>query len=286
MDSQPNRNAGTGQLFVVATPIGNLGDISYRAVEILKKADAIAAEDTRTSARLLSHYGIATPMFACHEHNEEALAEQLLARLRQGQDIALISDAGTPLISDPGFKIVRTLRRAGIRITPVPGPCSPIVALSASGLPTDRFTYLGFLPRAGSKREAMLRQIAAAEHTHILLESPHRLVGTLRELQGHLRPEHEMCVAREMTKMFEEFVYGTGAEVVARFEAEPPRGEIVLIIGPAPEAGEAIDDAAILARLHAPDMHSLPPSTRARSVAKELGVPKSRVYRLLTDSGA
>jgi 16S rRNA (cytidine1402-2'-O)-methyltransferase len=286
MDPQPNRNTGTGQLFVVATPIGNLGDISFRAVEVLKAADAIAAEDTRTSARLLAHYGIDTPMFACHEHNEAELAAQLLARLQQGQDIALISDAGTPLISDPGFKLVRGLRRAGIRITPVPGPCSPIVALSASGLPTDRFTFLGFPARTGSKREAMLRQLAAADHTHILLESPHRLLDTLHELQQVLHPDHEICVARELTKMFEEFVCGTAAELVARFEAEPPRGEIVLMTGPAPEAAVVIDDGAILARLGAADMQALPPSTRAKSVAKELGVPKSRVYRLLTDHPA
>jgi 16S rRNA (cytidine1402-2'-O)-methyltransferase len=286
MDPQPNRNTGTGQLFVVATPIGNLGDISFRAVEVLKAVDAIAAEDTRTSARLLAHYGIDTPMFACHEHNEAELAAQLLARLQQGQDIALISDAGTPLISDPGFKLVRGLRRAGIRVTPVPGPCSPVVALSASGLPTDRFTFLGFPARTGSKREALLRQLAAADHTHILLESPHRLLDTLRELQQALHPDHEICVARELTKMFEEFVSGTVAELVARFEAEPPRGEIVLMVGPAPEAAVVIDDGAILARLGAADMQALPPSARAKSVAKELGVSKARVYRLLTDHPA
>ena len=286
MDPQPNRNTGTGQLFVVATPIGNLGDISFRAVEVLKAVDAIAAEDTRTSARLLAHYGIDTPMFACHEHNEAELAAQLLARLQQGQDIALISDAGTPLISDPGFKLVRGLRRAGIRVTPVPGPCSPVVALSASGLPTDRFTFLGFPARTGSKREALLRQLAAADHTHILLESPHRLLDTLRELQQALHPDHEICVARELTKMFEEFVSGTVAELVARFEAEPPRGEIVLMTGPAPEAAVVIDDGAILARLGAADMQALPPSARAKSVAKELGVSKARVYRLLTDHPA
>jgi 16S rRNA (cytidine1402-2'-O)-methyltransferase len=286
MDSQPNRNTGTGQLFVVATPIGNLGDISYRAVEVLKKADAIAAEDTRTSARLLSHYGIETPMFACHEHNEAELAAQLLARLQQGQDIALISDAGTPLISDPGFRIVRTLRRAGIRVIPIPGPSSPIVALSASGLPTDRFTFMGFLPRTGAKREAAMRGIADASHTHIMLESPHRLLGTLHELQHHLQPDHEVCVAREITKLFEEFVCGTITEVIARFEAQPPRGEIVLITGPAPETGHSIDDDAILARLQASDMQVLAPSARAKSVAKELGVAKSRVYRLLTEPPA
>jgi 16S rRNA (cytidine1402-2'-O)-methyltransferase len=286
MDSQPNRNTGTGQLFVVATPIGNLGDISFRAVEVLKKADAIAAEDTRTSARLLSHYGIGTPMFACHEHNEAELAAQLLARLQQGQDIALISDAGTPLISDPGFRIVRTLRRAGIRIVPIPGPSSPIVALSASGLPTDRFTFLGFLPRSGSKRETMLHQLAAADHTHILLESPHRLLDTLHDLKQALHPDHEICVAREMTKLFEEFVCGTVVEVIARFVAEAPRGEIVLITGPAPETGRTVDDAAILARLQASDMQALAPSARAKSVAKELDVPKSRVYRLLTEPPA
>jgi len=286
MDSQPNRNSGTGQLFVVATPIGNLGDISYRAVEVLKAADAIAAEDTRTSARLLSHYGIDTPTFACHEHNEEELTTQLLARLQQGQNIALISDAGTPLISDPGFKIVHALRRAGIRVTPIPGPCSPVVALSASGLPTDRFTFLGFLPRSGVKRQATIHRLAEADHTHILLESPHRLLDTLHALQQQLHPDHQICVARELTKMFEEFIGGTVAEVIARFESGAPRGEIVLMTAPAPQIKADVDDAAILARLQAVDMQALPPSARAKSVAKELGVPKSRVYRLLTEHPA
>jgi len=286
MESQPNRNTGTGQLFVVATPIGNLADISYRAVEILKQADAIAAEDTRTSARLLSHYGIATPMFACHEHNEAELATQLLARLRRGEDIALISDAGTPLISDPGFRIVRALRAAGIRVTPIPGACSPIVALSAAGLPTDRFTFLGFLPRSGAKREAVLRQIANAEHTHVLLESPHRLLGTLRELHACVEPEQEVCVARELTKLFEEIFCGSLDDAIAHFEQQPPRGEIVLITGPAPPSKRIADDTAILARLQSPDMQTLAPSARAKAVAKELDVPKSRVYRLLADPPA
>lgn len=286
MESQPNRNTGTGQLFVVATPIGNLADISYRAVEVLKQADAIAAEDTRTSARLLGHYGIDTPMFACHEHNEAELADQLLARLRQGQDIALISDAGTPLISDPGFKIVRALRAAGIRVTPIPGACSPIAALSAAGLPTDRFTFLGFLPRSGAKREAALQRIAEAEHTQVLLESPHRLLATLRELMACTRPGHEVCVARELTKLFEEIFCGSLPDAVAHFEGQPPRGEIVLVTGPAPQLQQATDDAAILDRLQHTDMQALAPGARAKAVAKELGVPRDRVYRLLTEPPA
>ncbi|MDQ6967023.1 MAG: 16S rRNA (cytidine(1402)-2'-O)-methyltransferase, partial [Mariprofundaceae bacterium] len=162
MKTQPNDKHADGQLFIVATPIGNLSDITFRAVETLKSVDLIAAEDTRVSRRLCEHYGITTPLTACHEHNEEKMAAQLLDSIRQGRNIALISDAGTPLINDPGYRLVSRLREAGVRITPIPGACSPIAALCASGLPTDSFTYDGFLARSGKTRRKQIEAIAAS----------------------------------------------------------------------------------------------------------------------------
>ncbi|MDX8407639.1 MAG: 16S rRNA (cytidine(1402)-2'-O)-methyltransferase, partial [Mariprofundaceae bacterium] len=179
---QSARGQGCGQLFVVATPIGNLSDITYRAVETLKQVDAIGAEDTRTSRKLLQHYGIDTPMFALHEHNESNMTETLLARLLDGENIALISDAGTPLISDPGFRLVQKLRTTDIRVTPIPGASSIITALCASGLPTDHFRFAGFLSRSGKSRKSELALLEASSETTILLESPRRLVHTLKDL--------------------------------------------------------------------------------------------------------
>jgi len=178
MKTHTNDKHANGQLFIVATPIGNLADITYRAVETLKSADLIAAEDTRVSRRLCEYYGIATPLLACHEHNEEKMAAQLLEAILEGKNIALISDAGTPLINDPGYRLVSHLRASGIRVTPIPGACSPIAALCASGLPTDSFAYDGFLARSGKTRKTQIELIAASTCTRILLESPHRLLQT------------------------------------------------------------------------------------------------------------
>jgi len=279
MDSQPNDKHAPGQLFVVATPIGNLADMTYRAVDILKNTDMIAAEDTRTSRRLCKHYAITTPMIACHEHNESAMAQKLLHLLKLGKNIALISDAGTPLISDPGFALVRELRSHGIRITPVPGPCSPIAALSACGLPTDRFTFSGFLARSGKARRQRLSEIAGADMTHILLESPKRLLHTLDDLIDQCGPERQACVAREITKLYETFVCGTLDEVRSGLDATV-RGEIVVVIGPC-ERKNIISDKEILLLLEQDDIKKLPPSARARQVAGNLNISRSRVYALL-----
>jgi len=280
MNSQPNDKQGPGQLFVVATPIGNLADMTYRAVDTLKYVDMIAAEDTRTSRRLCKHYAITTPMIACHEHNESAMAQKLLPLLKSGKNIALISDAGTPLISDPGFALVRELRRHGIRITPVPGPCSPVAALSACGLPTDHFIFSGFLPRSGKTRRQRLSEIAGADMTHILLESPKRLLHTLDDLIGQCGPERQACVAREITKLYETFVCGTLDEARSRLGATTVRGEIIIIIGPC-EDKNIISDEEILLMLEQEDIKKMPPSARARQVAKMLNIPRSRAYALL-----
>ncbi|OIO66457.1 MAG: 16S rRNA (cytidine(1402)-2'-O)-methyltransferase [Zetaproteobacteria bacterium CG_4_9_14_3_um_filter_49_83] len=265
-------------LFVVATPIGNLADMSYRAVETLQQAAWIAAEDTRTSKVLLKHYGIDKPLLACHEHNEEYVTQKILSLLEQGQSVALISDAGTPLINDPGFVLVKKVRDAGFVVCPIPGPSSPIAALCASGLPTYQFTYLGFPPRSGSGRAQWIQALADVPHTVVALESPKRLMQTLMDIAGAVK-EREICVAREITKLHESFVSGGVSEVLAYFEEHPPRGEIVLMVGPA--AQEDVTDEKILAMSQFPGIADLPPSARAREIAKKLGVTKSRVYSLL-----
>ncbi len=268
-----------GQLFIVATPIGNLGDITYRAVETLKQADLIAAEDTRTSRRLLAHYGISTPMMAYHEHNEKSASQKILARLRQGDDVAMITDAGTPLISDPGYCLVRLLHKEGISVSPLPGPCSPVAALSVSGLPTDSFTFLGFLPRSGQSRQDTLGRIATASNTQVLLESARRLQRTLRDMEEVCGPDREICVARELTKLFEEIVHGSLAQVCSHMDTGKLRGEIVLMISPA--TARQVTDAEIIKCLQQPDAAGLPPSERAKQVARQLGAIRARVYALL-----
>jgi len=283
MESQTKHLTATGQLFIVATPIGNLGDITYRAVETLKSVDLVAAEDTRTSRKLLQHCGIATPMMAVHEHNEEYAAGKLLQRLQQGENIALISDAGTPLISDPGYRLVRKLRSEGIRITPIPGASSVLTALCAAGLPTDHFRFEGFLPRSGSSRSAALQRVAESSETNVILESPRRLLSSLKHLQPLLEEARELVVARELTKLHEEFIAGTVAELIAHFSTSAPRGEIVLVVAPAlPKVCGEISDSDIQRMLETAAMQVLPPSARAKTIAKELGINKSRVYDLIS----
>ncbi|TLS68996.1 16S rRNA (cytidine(1402)-2'-O)-methyltransferase [Mariprofundus erugo] len=284
MESQPNHPHAIGQLFVVATPIGNLSDITFRAVETLKSVDVIAAEDTRTSLKLLRHYGIDTPMIALHEHNEAAMIDRVQARLEQGESIALISDAGTPLISDPGYRLVRQLRQAGIPVTPIPGASSVMTGLCAAGLATDHFRFAGFLPRSGTARAEAISRITGSDETTVLLESPRRLLETLQQLQSLLDPERELVVARELTKLHEEFVSGTAAGLVEHFTAHEPRGEIVLMIAAASEITVALDDAQILACLNSEAMLALPPSARAKAVAKTLGIPRSRAYALMSSN--
>ncbi len=279
----PEARAGEpGELFIVATPIGNLEDITHRAVRVLSECDLIAAEDTRTSRRLLERYSIATPMIALHEHNESRAAGRVLKQLAGGARIALISDAGTPLISDPGYRLVRRAVEAGVRVTPIPGPSSLIAALSVSALPTDRFRFLGFPPRSGQARKALMRELADCRDTAILFESPRRLAGTLRDLARALGDERQAVVARELTKLHEEIARGPLAELARRFEETPARGEIVLLIAPA-EAREANEDD-IRALLADPELARLAPSARAREIARRLGVEKARVYALILES--
>ncbi|MDX8387097.1 MAG: 16S rRNA (cytidine(1402)-2'-O)-methyltransferase [Ghiorsea sp.] len=285
MDTQTKQKQQTGKLFIVATPIGNLQDMTFRAVDTLKSVDVIAAEDTRTSRKLLNFYSIDTKMMPCHDHNESKAGKQIMGLLDEGKDVALISDAGTPLINDPGYHVVHMLREKGFEVVTIPGACSPIAALAASGLPTDMFTYLGFLPRKGNARVKLLEIIQTATHTQVFLESPKRILKTLEALQAlpnmGIRP---CCVGRELTKIYEEFIDGTIDEVVTHFTEHAGRGEMVVMIG----AGEIkdADDAMILAALAEKKVEGVSASTSAKQVAKELNVSRSRVYALLHPSEA
>jgi len=282
MDSQDNYTQARGKLFIVATPIGNLSDMSYRAVETLQTVDWIAAEDTRTSRRLLEHYQITTPTFACHEHNEAHVAEKIWERLQRGESGALISDAGTPLINDPGYRLVRFLRQKGCDVVPIPGACSPIVALCASGLATDQFTYMGFLARSGGTRSQQIQTIADMPHSCVFLESPRRLLKTLKDLSKSIGSK-EVVVGRELTKLHESFVAGTVSAVIEHFEDQAPRGEIVVMVG-SPLSEEVVSDEMVLQTLKNMDDGQYSPSALARAVAQKLGVKRSYVYQLMMDA--
>lgn len=223
----------TGTLYIVATPIGNLKDITRRAVEILESVDWVAAEDTRHTRPLLQNLGINKTLISLHEHNEKSRSEQLLEKLRNGENGALVSDAGTPLINDPGYYLVKLLRESDVDVVPIPGPSAVITALCAAGLPTARFSYEGFLPAKSNKRLAVLATLVEDVRTLVFYESPHRVVASLADFQTAFGPEREMVVARELTKKFEQFVSGTIAEVVEYFteNSGKVRGEFVFMVG-------------------------------------------------------
>src|SRR5215210_8055936 len=241
----------TTGLHVVATPIGNLRDVSFRALATLAAADAVLAEDTRVTRTLLMHYGITTPLVAYHEHSNDAVRERMVHRIREGQALALVSDAGTPLVSDPGYKLVQSAIDAGLPVTPIPGPSAVLTALVASGLPTDRFFFEGFLPPKSAARRTRLSEIAGIPGTLLVFEAPHRLPEMLADAAAVLG-DRPAVVARELTKMFETVRRGTLAELAAQFAEEgPPKGEIVVLIGEAtgPKAEEV--DAELEEKLQA-----------------------------------
>lgn len=264
-------------LYIVATPIGNLGDISLRALGVLASADAILAEDTRVTKVLLSHYGIATPMIAYHEHNAEQMRPIILARLAGGEKLALVSDAGTPLVSDPGYKLVEEATRIGVTISTIPGPSAVLAALVIAGLPTDRFFFEGFLPPRTAARRARLAELSAIPGTLIFFESPRRLTDMLADAAAMLG-DRQAAVARELTKLHETVRRGSlGALAELYAGPETARGEIVVLIGP-PLAGEtAASDDVIDGKLRAA-MASLSLKEAVATVAAETGQPRRRVY--------
>ncbi len=272
----------TGTLYVVATPIGNLDDISARALRILREVALIAAEDTRHSIRLLQHFGIATPLAACHEHNERDEGGRFLTRLLAGEDVALISDAGTPLISDPGYHLVRQVRAAGIRVVPVPGACALIAALSAAGLPSDRFSFEGFLPAKTVGRQTRLQQVAEDSRTLIFYEAPHRILECLADMREVFGADRPAVLGRELTKTFETLKglpLGELHDWVAA-DSNQQRGECVVLVAgwQAPEGDEAISGEALrVLDLLLGEM----PLKRAAALAAEItGVRKNLLYQV------
>ncbi|WP_082119138.1 16S rRNA (cytidine(1402)-2'-O)-methyltransferase [Thioalkalivibrio versutus] len=267
----------------MATPIGNLGDMSPRAGEVLGRVQRIAAEDTRHSAGLLAHLGVHTPLVSLHEHNEAERIPSLLEALRAGESVALISDAGTPLVSDPGFRLVRAAREAGLDVRAVPGPSAPLAALAVAGLPSDRFCFEGFLPHAAGARQRRLEALLVQPVTTILFESSHRVRAAAANL-AQLAPGREVFLARELTKQFEEHYRGPAGELPAWLDADNnrTRGEFVLILGPAPapdtggEADMPLSDEH--ERLLAALLHELPLKRAARLLSDATDLPRNRVY--------
>jgi 16S rRNA (cytidine1402-2'-O)-methyltransferase len=272
--------AGTssGTLFLVSTPIGNMGDLSARAAETLGAVNAVLAEDTRHSRPLLERYKIATPLVAYHEHNEAKATPGLIARLEAGESFALISDAGTPLLSDPGARLAMAAIAAGIRVSPVPGASALLAALVGSGIAADRFTFFGFLARKGKERTAALREIIALTHAAVLYEAPARVGETLAALVEAGAGARQAVVARELTKQFEEFKRGTVEALAESYKEVAPRGEVVLVIagGEVPEP----DEATLRERAHALREEGLSARDVARVLSEEAHAPRNLAYRL------
>jgi 16S rRNA (cytidine1402-2'-O)-methyltransferase len=273
-------------LYLVATPIGNLEDITLRAVRVLKECDLIACEDTRQTQKLLNHFGIEKPTISYHEHNEASRASELVEKLAQGSRIAMVSDAGMPGISDPGFRLVTLAIARGIPVVPVPGPAAFVAALVASGLPVDSFAFRGFLPPKSAARRRELEKIRQSLQTEVFYEAPHRIRETLEDVVSALGPERRIVVARELTKIHEEFLRGTAAELLAQVNSRGElKGEIVILIGPA-VAGEAQSVSAPIRQRVAQLMREekLDEKAALKKAAKERGVSKSEAYRELQKS--
>ncbi|BBP46568.1 ribosomal RNA small subunit methyltransferase I [Thiosulfatimonas sediminis] len=275
------RQPGSGILYVVATPIGNLADISQRALETLASVDWIAAEDTRHTKPLLQHFAIQQTLFSLHEHNEAERSEQLLVKLLAGENGALVSDAGTPLINDPGFVLVKKLRQAGVAVVPIPGPSAVITALSAAGLPTDSFRYMGFLPARSNKRKLELQALLETTATLVFYESPHRVLDTLSDLLEVFGAERELAVARELTKQYEQFVSGSLQEVNEFFQANSGkvRGEFVLMLQGAQLQQEERASSEFDPWINAMLQQNLPVKQISEVISLALSVKKKQVYQ-------
>ena len=282
-------NARAGTLYLVGTPIGNLEDLSPRAGRILAEVDGILAEDTRRTRVLTRHLGISTPLLSLYAENEAARAGEVLARLSGGVALALVSDAGMPLVSDPGERLVRRVLEAGHHVIPVPGPSAPLAALVASGLPVLPFVFLGFTPRRGRRRAGFLKRIRRSAETVVLFESPRRLAGLLRDLCALGESDRPAAVAREMTKLHEEYRRGTVGSL-ARYYAGEERilGEVTVVIGPAPECGTSPGEGASDARRVARALLAagVPVSRAARELASLLGIRRNRAYRIVLDEAS
>ena len=268
-------------LYLVATPIGNLKDISQRALQILDQVDLIAAEDTRQTGKLLKHYDIKTPMLSFHEHSKRSRLQHLLDHLDQG-DLALVSDAGTPLLNDPGYELVREAIAMGYKVSPIPGPSALISALVASGLPTENFLYLGYLPRRSSDRRRMVREVSDLPYTLVVFETPHRLLASLKDLLEELG-DRELAIARELTKLHEEFFRGRISGALEYFTDTPPRGEITLVLAGSPTEEGLWSEEELLEVIKERKAQNMHPAQIASQLAKESNWPRRKVYQLLID---
>jgi 16S rRNA (cytidine1402-2'-O)-methyltransferase len=266
-----------GTLYIVATPIGNLEDLSFRAIRVLHEVGVIACEDTRHTRLLLQRHGIATPLVSYHEHNEQTRTPELVRRLQAGESVALVSDAGTPLLSDPGYTLIRRAIATGVSVVPIPGPSAITAALSVAGLPTDRFVFLGFLPRKSAERRRALEVVAAIPWTLVLFEAPTRTEATLRDLEDVLG-DRPVALVRELTKRFEEVLRGSLAEVREQVQQRPLRGEVTLIVGgilqAVPSVGDPREELQTLLAAGTPTTEAV------RQVAKRHGLPRRAVYDL------
>lgn len=270
-----------GHLYVVGTPLGNLEDMTFRAVRILQSVDLIAAEDTRHTGKLLQHFQITTPQISYHEHNRQSRLGEVLHHLQERrQSVALVSDAGMPGISDPGYELVAACVASEIPVVPIPGPTAAMTALCVSGQPTDRFVFEGFLPLKGTSRTARLEAIQREERTVILYEAPHKLVKTLTDLQTYLGEDRSITLGRELTKRFEEFWRGTLAAALAHYQTEAPKGEFTVVIQGAPPAQISLTDEALCTELKRLLQQGLSRTDASRQLAQATGQPKKRIYQL------
>lgn len=275
-----------GTLTLVPTPIGNLGDLSPRSAEALAQADFIAAEDTRVTVKLLNHLGLKKPMMPYYRHNVQEGGEAILRRLLAGENCTLVTDAGTPAISDPGEELVRLCVESGIAVTALPGPCALTTALSVSGLPTGRFTFEGFLPMNKKNRKAHLESLLHEPRTMIFYEAPHKLASTLSDLSAAFGSERPVALCRELTKLHEEVIRTTLGQAARRYVQEPPRGEFVLVVGGAAEApAEAPKDTDALELVQALMSQGLSRKDAVKEAARTLGIPKNQLYALALQEG-
>lgn len=267
-------------LYIVATPIGNLEDMTFRAIEILRKVQWIAAEDTRHTGKLLQHFQISTPQISYHDHNRYGRIPELLQRLQQGNAIALVSDAGMPGISDPGYELVKACVEAEISVVPIPGACAVVAALSSAGLPTERFVFEGFLPTKGAERRQRLEFLQTEPRTIVFYEAPHRLRQTLQDLQEFLGTDRPIVSARELTKRYEQFWRGTIADAISHYQTQEPQGEFTLVVGGHVAQAPQLSESAVLAELQQLIQQGLSRSQASRQLAQQTALSRRQIYQL------
>ncbi|MEB3337833.1 MAG: 16S rRNA (cytidine(1402)-2'-O)-methyltransferase [Leptolyngbyaceae bacterium] len=269
-----------GTLYIVGTPIGNLEDMTFRAVRILQTVDAIAAEDTRHTGRLLQHFQVSAPQISYHDHNRHSRLPELIERLQQGQTIALVTDAGMPGISDPGYELVKACAEAEIPVVPIPGPSAVITALSASGLPSDRFIFEGFLPTQGQARRDRLEAITQEPRTLVFYEAPHRIRQTLQDLANILGEDRQITLARELTKLHEEFWRGSLRAAIQYYSQREPQGEFTLVVGGAEQTQAPLSEATLTAELLSLMQQGISRSQASRQLAQQTALPRRQLYQL------